>query len=91
MFYYLYIIGSLKDKKLYIGSTNNLKKRVEEHNSGKVQSTQPRAPFKLLYYEAYSTELEARERESRLKLRGQARAHLFKRIQHTLELFQNKS
>jgi putative endonuclease len=89
--FYLYILGSTKDKELYIGSTNNLKKRLLEHNSGKVLSTQSRVPFKLLYYEAYQTESEARDRESRIKLRGQARMHLLKRIQNTLELFQNEN
>jgi len=51
--FYTYILGSTKDKELYIGSTNNLKKRLEEHNSGKVPSTKQRAPFQLLYYESY--------------------------------------
>ena len=78
---------SLKDKELYIGSTNDLKKRVLEHNSGKVPSTKPRIPFKLVYYEAYSSEKDARNREARLKLRGQARVHLIKRLTTSIELF----
>ncbi|PIP86248.1 hypothetical protein COV42_01790 [Candidatus Campbellbacteria bacterium CG11_big_fil_rev_8_21_14_0_20_44_21] len=45
--FYLYILRSRKDKELYIGSTNNLKRRPEEHNSGKVPSTKPRIPFEL--------------------------------------------
>ncbi|MEK7136339.1 MAG: GIY-YIG nuclease family protein [Patescibacteria group bacterium] len=89
--FFLYILGSLKDHDLYVGSTNDLKKRLEEHNLGKVRSTKSRRPFKLLYYEAYSIEEEARNRESSLKLRGQARNQLLKRIGKTLELFQNKS
>lgn len=89
--FYMYILGSHKDKKLYTGSTNDLRKRVGEHNSGKVPSTQPRRPFELLYYEAYKTELEARKREASLKLRGQARVQLLRRIQSTLELFQNEN
>ncbi len=89
--FYLYILGSKKDKELYVGSTNDLKKRLVEHNSGKVPSTKPRVPFKLLYCEAYMIEQEARDRETSLKLRGQARAQLLKRIQSTLELFRNES
>ena len=88
--FYVYILGSKKDRELYAGSTNDLEKRFQEHNSGKVPSTKPRAPFKLLYYEAYATEQEARDRETALKLRGQARAQLFKRIHETLELFRNE-
>ena len=89
--FYVYILGSKRDKELYIGSTNNLKKRFQEHNSGKVPSTKPRAPFKLLYYEAYAIEQEARDREATLKLRGQARAQLLKRIKSTLKLFRNEN
>lgn len=89
--FYLYILRSEKDKNLYIGSTNNLQKRFKEHNSGKVLSTKPRIPFKLLYYEAYAAEQDAREREFKLKQRGQARVHLLKRMQASLELFQNEN
>ena len=87
--FYTYILGSKKDKKLYTGSTSDLKKRIVEHNSGKVPSTKSRRPFVLLYYESYQVEKEARKRESSLKLRGQARAQLLKRIRSTLELFRN--
>lgn len=89
--FYVYLLGSNKDKELYIGSTNDLRKRVKEHNSGKVSSTKSRGPFKLLYYEAYTVEQEARNREKNLKLRGQARARLFKRIECTLKLFRNET
>ena len=89
--FYVYILGSKKDKDLHIGSTSDLKRRIIEHNSGKVPSTKPRIPFVLLYYEIYKTEQEARNRESRLKLRGQARTQLINRIKDTLELFRNES
>lgn len=89
--FYLYILGSQKDKDIYISSTNNLKKRFGEHNSGKVLSTKSRIPFDLLYYEAYNTEQEARGRESSLKLRGQARVQLLKRIDVTLKIFRNEN
>ena len=89
--FYTYLLGSQKDKELYIGSTNNLRKRMAEHNSGKVPSTQSRTPMALLYYESYKTEQEARDREAALKLRGQARAQLLKRINKTLELFRNEN
>lgn len=89
--FYVYILGSLKDRDLYVGSTNDLKKRFKEHNSGKVLSTKTRTPFALLYYEAYKNEDEARHRESSLKLRGQTRSGLLKRIATTIKLFKNKN
>ena len=82
--FYVYIMKSKKDSELYIGSTNDLKRRIREHNVGKVFSTKPRRPFYLIYYEAYLAEDDARRRESNLKLRGQARRQLLKRIQKSL-------
>ncbi|MEK7208653.1 MAG: GIY-YIG nuclease family protein [Patescibacteria group bacterium] len=89
--FYVYVLGSTKDDELYIGSTNNLRKRFIEHNSGKVPSTKPRIPMVLLYYEAYLAEVDARYRETMLKLRGQARKQLTNRLSASLELFRNKN
>ena len=89
--FYVYVIGSLKDKELYIGSTNNLKKRISEHNSGKVSSTKSRMPMKLFYYEAYLIKADARNREAQLKLRGQARTQLIKRLESSIKLFRNET
>ncbi|MBI2054943.1 MAG: GIY-YIG nuclease family protein [Candidatus Sungbacteria bacterium] len=82
--FFVYILKSLKDKKLYIGSTNNLKKRILLHNSGAVFSTKFRKPLKLVYYEAYSSEKEARYREKNLKLRAHALQQLLKRIKESI-------
>ena len=82
--FYVYVIKSVKDGDLYTGSTNDLKKRLSEHNAGKVSATSPRRPFKLLYYEAYLAEGDARLREKALKLRGQARVHLLRRLGKSL-------
>ena len=84
--FYVYILKSEKDNQLYIGSTSDLKRRLLEHNSGKVQSTKPRRPFKLAYYEAYRSEDDARIRESRLKKRGNARALLIKRVGESIRV-----
>lgn len=64
MFYYLYILQSLKDNNFYTGITIDLRRRFKEHNQGKNFSTAPRRPFKLIYYEAYllKEDVEARER-----------------------------
>ncbi len=54
MFYYIYILKSLKDKKLYVGKTKDLKNRLKKHINGEVKSTKGRLPIKLIYYEAYT-------------------------------------
>ena len=72
--FYVYILKSIKDNNLYVGSTKDLKKRFRDHNSGKVFSTNNRRPLKLIYYESYKAEKDARMREKRLKLEGRALA-----------------
>ncbi len=82
--FYVYVLKSQKDTELYVGSTNDLKRRVSEHQNGKSFSTQFRRPFELIYYEAYKNEKDAREREQGLKLRGNARRFLKERIARSL-------
>lgn len=82
---YVYILKSSKDDELYIGSTTDLKRRFNEHNNGKVQSTQHRKPFTLIYYEAYKSEQDARIRESKLKQRGNTRYHLIQRLKNSFK------
>lgn len=82
--YYLYILKSIKDKKLYIGSTNNLKRRFSEHNKGLNISTKPRRPFELRCYESYFNERDARKREYSLKKDGKALGQLKRRISESL-------
>lgn len=78
--FYVYILKSKTDKELYFGSTNDLKRRLNEHNKGKVKSTQSRKPFDLVYYEAYKNENDARIRERNLKYRRNAYSQLKRRI-----------
>ncbi len=78
--FYVYVLKSKKDNDLYIGSTSDLRRRLIQHNQGKVSSTKPRRPFELVYYEAFTNERLARMREARLKKRGNARYQLLKRI-----------
>ncbi|MDO8659347.1 MAG: GIY-YIG nuclease family protein [Candidatus Parcubacteria bacterium] len=77
---WVYILKSLKDNRLYIGSTTDLKKRIFEHQSGKVFATKNRLPVILLYYEAYIEEWMARKREKNLKYFGKAYQLLKKRL-----------
>jgi len=65
--YYVYILKSLKDNKYYIGSTKHIEQRLAEHNQGKTKSLKYRLPLKLIYNEEYSTLLEARKRERKIK------------------------
>ena len=67
MFYYTYILRSLKDNKMYTGYTKNLKLRFEQHNKGLVESTKDRKPFILMYYEACLNQQDATHREKYLK------------------------
>jgi len=65
--YYVYILLSLKDGKLYIGLTTNLKKRLQEHARGDVKSTKKRRYLKLIYYEYFINKKDAEAREIFLK------------------------
>ena len=66
---YVYLLESLdSDKKHYIGSTNDLKRRFSEHNSNKGSKTTEGRKWKLIYYEAYETLELARKREYQLNI-----------------------
>ena len=76
----VYLLKSQKDGDLYIGFTNNLERRIKEHNNGAVASTKSRRPFELIYFEGYKAEKDARHIERNLKLRSRAFAQLKKRV-----------
>lgn len=65
--FYVYILQSLKDYRLYTGYTHDLQKRLEEHQAGKVLSTKHRLPIKLIYFEACVNKVDALRREKYLK------------------------
>jgi putative endonuclease len=81
--YYVYILKSKKDNKLYIGVTNNLRKRVNEHNQGLTKSTEYRRPLVLIYYEAYLSQKDTQERK--LKNFKNSYGELKKRIVNSLQ------
>lgn len=78
--FFVYLLRSKFYKKLYIGSTNDLKRRLKEHNDGRYFSTKRYKPWKLFYYEAFCRENLARMREKRLKYHGNAFRELRKRL-----------
>lgn len=65
--YYVYVLQSHKDKNLYIGYSSNLKIRIIQHHTGKVDATKYRLPLELVYYEAYRDKRDATRREYFLK------------------------
>ncbi len=72
--YYVYVLKDSKGK-FYKGYSADLKKRVKEHNSGKIKSTKNFRPLELVYYEAFISKISARKEENFLKT-GKGRERL---------------
>ena len=85
MFYYVYVLEN-PESNLYIGFTNDLKKRFKEHNLGLNFSTRKHRPWFLIHYEAYRDKKDAARREGYLKTSQGSR--LLKRM--LKEYFYNK-
>jgi len=64
--FYVYLL-LLNNNDIYKGFSSDLKKRITQHKSGQVVSTKKFQPCKLIYYEAYLLESDARAREKYLK------------------------
>ena len=84
--YYVYLIKNKKDNKNYIGFTQDLRKRLLQHNQKLSKSTNPRIPFVLVYYEAYASIKDARDRERKLKQFKNSYTELKKRITNSLRM-----
>ncbi len=84
--HYVYILRSRKDGKLYTGCTNDLERRVREHNAGKVVSTKPRMPLDLIHYEAFVNQTDAFAREQWYKT-GWGNRHQKVMLSNTLKIF----
>ena len=83
--FYTYVLQSQKDKKLYTGTTNDLRKRFKEHNVGLSTLTKNRGPFVLIYYEACLNKKDAFTREKYLKT-GMGKRYLKNRLKRFLSL-----
>ena len=78
--FYVYIIWSDKLGLYYIGQTNDLSRRFNEHKTGLSKFTSLSDDWKLVYYEAYTSRKLAMNRETKLKPRARAFQELIKRI-----------
>lgn len=77
-FFYTYVL-LCADGKHYIGYTDNVERRLKEHQAGMTTSTKPRRPVHLVYFEACLSKKAAQERESYFKT-GFGRGFLKKRL-----------
>jgi len=83
--WFFYVLQSITNNDyFYKGSTNDLERRLKQHNDGEVTSTKPYVPYRLVYYEAYLTAHAAHLRESSVKSSGSVYTPLMKRIKESL-------
>ena len=61
--YLVYILLNEAKTRTYTGVTNDIEKRLKEHNAGKVKSSRPYRPYKIIYTEPFKTLSEARQKE----------------------------
>ena len=73
--YTVYVLWSASLRKRYVGSTEDLDKRLAQHNAGESVFTKRGIPWRLIHAEEFPTRQEAERRERVLKS-GQGRAWL---------------
>ena len=83
--YYVYVLHSIKNKSLYIGFTRNVEKRLDSHNKSLNNYTKKFCPWRLIYFEMYTTKEDALNREKFLKS-GSGNRYLDKQLK---EYFKN--
>jgi len=83
--YYVYLIKSKKNEKIYIGYTSDLKRRLSEHNMGINIFTNRYKPWELIYYEAFKNKQDAQNREMKLKHHGNGIRLLKERLLSSLK------
>jgi putative endonuclease len=88
--FYVYVLQSEADWGLYIGMSENLRRRFREHQQGESISTKSRVPWRLIYYEAYLVKEDAEGRERFLKS-GSGRKFLDQQMKHYFRQFPRKS
>ena len=83
--FYVYVIRNTKIDRCYIGFTKDLCRRLKEHNKQRKTGYTSSGKWKLVYYEAFLSEVDAKTREKRLKQDGRSRYQLMKRIEESLK------
>jgi putative endonuclease len=81
----VYILKSQRNGKLYKGFTDDLRRRVKEHNSGKSKFTSTNGPWELIYYQAFVSKKDAIYEESFLKS-GRGRERIKFLLKNTLKI-----
>jgi putative endonuclease len=78
--YYVYVLVNPENRRLYVGYSEDLKRRVRE------QAQSAHRGWKLAYYKAYLSETDARERERKLKAHGSGMVELKKRMECSVDM-----
>lgn len=81
--YYVYVLYSKEQNKFYIGSTNDLRRRIYEHGANKSLSDRRLKNLQLVYYEACLSKVDALKREKQLKT-GFGRGYLRNRLKNSI-------
>lgn len=65
--FYVYVLSSTLQNYIYVGITNDLKRRIGQHNAGKERTTRSYRPYVCILTEMFNTRIQARSREKYLK------------------------
>lgn len=83
--YSVYLIQNTATEERYIGKTNDLQRRVREHNSGEQDATKRKnGKWNLIYAETFRSRQDADKRERKLKQHGSSKRWLFDRVENSL-------
>ena len=82
-YYYVYVLQSQLDGNFYVGYTSDLRRRIDQHQKGQVQSTKNRRPLKLVYWEGCLNQQDATHREKYLKT-SYGKKYIKNRLKHYL-------
>jgi len=83
---YVYLLGSHRSGRLYLGWTTDLRRRLCQHQAGEARATRGRGPYELLYLEGYRHREEAMAREASLKQHSNVFKQLKRRLARTLAM-----